>query len=248
MLQNIGALCAATVAAPSEITEYNWFIDGAPAASGNPALINLADIGAYALSVGVTTNHGCKGSMDMDAPLVVYPLPSAGFTWTIDQSTEQPTIVVESLASSDVTSIGYNWGDGYNSDQSETQHTYAEDGTYEILQVVTNAFGCSADTSISIDAFNGFQFFIPEAFTPDDNTHNEFFLPVISGSHISLYVFRVYNRWGIEVFSSKTIGTGWDGTYNDLPVQDGVYTWSVDMIVRGRRDLVSKKGSVLLMR
>ena len=248
MLQNIGALCAANVAAPSEITEYTWFIDGAPAASGNPALINLADIGAYALSVDVTTNHGCKNSMDLDAPLVVYPLPSAGFTWTTDESTELPTIVVESLASSDVTAIGYNWGDGYNTDQTETQHTYAEDGTYEILQVVTNAFGCSADTSITIDAFNGFQFFIPEAFTPDDNTHNEFFLPVISGSHITLYVFRVYNRWGTEVFSSKTIGIGWDGTYNDIPVQDGVYTWSVDMIVRGRRDLISKKGSVLLMR
>jgi gliding motility-associated-like protein len=61
-------------------------------------------------------------------------------------------------------------------------------------------------------------------------------------------VFRVYNRWGIEVFTSKQVGEGWDGTFNGEPVQDGVYTWSVDMIVRGRADLISKKGSVLLMR
>jgi gliding motility-associated-like protein len=246
--QNIGAGCVATVASPSTIAAYQWRIDGENAATGNPVLLQLPDIGAYEVEVEVETNHGCKTTAVLEAPIVVYPSPNAGFTWSIDQSTEQPTVVVEANTSNDVTAIAYNWGDGSNSDQSENQHTYAEDGAYEILQVVTNTFGCTADTSISIDAYNGFQFFIPDAFTPDNNTHNEFFFPVISGSYITLYVFRVYNRWGIEVFTSKQVGEGWDGTFNGEPVQDGVYTWSVDMIVRGRADLISKKGSVLLMR
>jgi gliding motility-associated-like protein len=246
--QNIGASCVATVEAPSAITSYQWRIDGENTTAGNPVLLDVSDIGAYAIEVEVETTHGCKTTAMLEEPIVVYPNPSAGFTWSIDQSTEQPTVVVEAQTSNDVTAIAYNWGDGYNSDQSEDHHTYAEDGTYEILQVVTNTFGCTADTSISIDAYNGFQFFIPDAFTPDNNTHNEFFLPVISGSYITLYVFRVYNRWGIEVFTSKNLGEGWDGTFNGTPVQDGVYTWSVDMIVRGRADLISKKGSVLLLR
>jgi gliding motility-associated-like protein len=246
--QNISAGCVAAVDAPSYITSYQWRVDGANTAAGNPVLLQLADIGAYSIEVEVETNRGCKTVAVLDAPIVVYPVPTAGFTWSIDQSTEEPTIVVTANTSDDVTEIAYNWGDGSNSDQTENQHTYAEDGSYDVLQVVTNTFGCTADTSISIDAYNGFQFFIPDAFTPDNNNHNEFFLPVISGSYITLYVFRVYNRWGIEVFTSKTLGEGWDGTFNDIPVQDGVYTWSVDMIVRGRADLISKKGSVLLMR
>jgi len=91
-------------------------------------------------------------------------------------------------------------------------------------------------------------FYIPTAFTPDQNNHNETFLPVVSGSHITLYVFRVFNRWGIEVFTSTIPGEGWDGTYHDEYVQDGAYNWTVDMIVQGQKSLFTKKGSVLLMR
>ena len=99
-----------------------------------------------------------------------------------------------------------------------------------------------------IEAYNGMQFYIPNAFTPDQNNYNETFYPVVSGSNITHYVFRIFNRWGEEIFTSSTPGEGWDGNYKGAPVQDGAYSWSVDMIVRGRPELFSKKGSVLLMR
>lgn len=242
------ASCQATVDAPSIIQGYRWTLDGEEVGTANPAVIELMDIGAYNLDLTVTTNHGCVAFISSEEPIVVYPSPDAGFSWSVDQSTESPAIQVVAETSPDVTLIGYNWGDGSNSEPGDNHHVYAEDGTYEITQVVTNSFGCTAMASQTIQAYNGYQFFIPSAFTPDQNNHNEVFLPVVTGSHITLYVFRVYDRWGIEVFTSKTIGEGWDGRYHDAPVQDGVYTWSVDMIVRGRSELISKKGSVLVLR
>ena len=67
-------------------------------------------------------------------------------------------------------------------------------------------------------------------------------------SEIKEFSLVIFDRWGNEVFTSTTPGEGWDGYFKGEPVQDGAYNWSVDMIVRGRQDLFSKKGSVLLMR
>ena len=39
--------------------------------------------------------------------------------------------------------------------------------------------------------------------------------------------FKVYNRWGNEIFSTNKSGQGWDGTYKRIPQQPGVYVWMV---------------------
>jgi gliding motility-associated-like protein len=39
--------------------------------------------------------------------------------------------------------------------------------------------------------------------------------------------FRVYNRWGQEVFSTQINGKGWDGTINGVPQTTGAYVWWV---------------------
>ncbi len=244
--QLVGISASATTDDQSSISSFTWAIDGEVVSQTNPAQFELSDIGAYVLEVVATTNHGCVGSFALEQPVVVYPTPTAGFTWSIDQMNESPTVLVSSTSSADVVQTAYNWGDG-SGDEMES-HQYAGSGSFEITQVVTNSFGCNAYHSEPVEVYNGIQFYIPSAFTPDLNNHNELFLPVLSGSNVTYYVFRVFNRWGNEVFTSTTPGEGWDGYFKGEPVQDGAYNWSVDMIVRGRQDLFSKKGSVLLMR
>jgi gliding motility-associated-like protein len=243
-LVSIGA--NATTEDQSNISNFIWTIDGQVVSQTNPAQFELTDIGAYVLEVEATSNRGCVGRFSLDQPVVIYPTPTAGFTWAIDQMSESPTVVISSTSSADVVQTAYSWGDG-SGDEMDS-HQYAGSGSFDITQVVTNSFGCNAYHTEPIEVYNGIQFYIPSAFTPDQNNHNELFLPVLSGSNITYYVFRVFNRWGNEVFTSTTPGEGWDGNFKGEPVQDGAYNWSVDMIVRGRADLFSKKGSVLLMR
>jgi len=244
--QEVGLFANVSVENPSNIASITWLLDGQLISNSNPAVFVLPEIGAYVLDAIAVSDRGCETSATLDQSIVVYPNPTAGFSWVIDQSTELPTIQVEATTSADVTGVAYNWGDG-TSDEMNV-HQYDADGSFEITQVVTNNFGCSAYHTELIEAYNGVQFYIPSAFTPDQNNYNETFLPVVSGSNLTFYVFRVFNRWGIEVFTSTTPGDGWDGSYKGEPVQDGAYNWSVDMIVRGRPDLFTKKGSVLLMR
>jgi gliding motility-associated-like protein len=244
--QEVGLLANVSVEGPSNIAGITWLLDGEVISNSNPAVFELSEIGAYVLDAIAISDRGCEATASLDQSVVVYPNPVGGFAWTVDQSTELPTIQVVANTSADVTQVAYNWGDG-SSDEMDS-HQYDADGSFEITQVVTNSFGCSAYHTELIDAYNGVQFYIPSAFTPDQNNYNETFLPVVSGSNLTFYVFRVFNRWGIEVFTSTNPGEGWDGTYKGEPVQDAAYNWSVDMIVRGRPDLFTKKGSVLLMR
>jgi gliding motility-associated-like protein len=244
--QEISLNAMLSVNAPSQVASIIWMIDGGVVSHSNPAILSLAEIGAYVLDVVATTNHGCENRFTLDQPLVVYPNPTAGFTWTIDQNSELPTVLVTDNTSNDVVTIAYNWGDGTGDEL--TYHQYDANGSFEITQVVTNSFGCNAYYSEPIEAYNGVQFYIPSAFTPDDNNYNETFMPVVTGSNITLYVFRVFDRWGEEIFTTTKAGEGWDGNYKGEPVQDGAYSWSVDMIVRGRPEPIVKKGSVILMR
>jgi len=39
--------------------------------------------------------------------------------------------------------------------------------------------------------------------------------------------FIVYNKWGQQIFISKDIHTGWDGTVSGSPQPTGVYVWAL---------------------
>lgn len=44
-----------------------------------------------------------------------------------------------------------------------------------------------------------------------------------------LYHLRIYNRWGEMLFETYDINTLWDGTFNGQLVQDGTYTWILEI-------------------
>ena len=41
---------------------------------------------------------------------------------------------------------------------------------------------------------------------------------------------RIFNRWGKEVYSTNNMLKFWDGTHNRHMVQQGVYTYHIDII------------------
>jgi gliding motility-associated-like protein len=67
--------------------------------------------------------------------------------------------------------------------------------------------------------------YVPNAFTPNGDGFNEVW------GHVPVFVkdlkLNVYNRWGQHIFESDDKLKQWDGTYKDLPVQEGAYVWLV---------------------
>ena len=104
----------------------------------------------------------------------------------------------------------------------------------------------SPPAKITVKAVDKITVGIPTAFTPNGDGLNDIFRPQYA-MMASLESFSVYSRWGNEVFTTKTMGIGWNGRMNGTDLPAGSYIY----IIRGK-DLLGNafqaQGSVLLIR
>ncbi|MGN6509617.1 MAG: gliding motility-associated C-terminal domain-containing protein, partial [Chitinophaga sp.] len=104
----------------------------------------------------------------------------------------------------------------------------------------------SPPAKIAVKAVDKIMVGIPTAFTPNSDGLNDIFRPQYA-MMASLESFSVYSRWGNEVFTTKTMGIGWNGRMNGTDLPAGSYIY----IIRGK-DLLGNafqaQGSVLLIR
>ncbi len=69
---------------------------------------------------------------------------------------------------------------------------------------------------------------LPTAFTPNGDGDND--LAIARGWGVREFVeMSIYNRWGQQVFYSKDIKEGWDGTYNGVPQNMDTYAYLVKL-------------------
>ena len=123
--------------------------------------------------------------------------------------------------------FGYEWqfGDGTDSYEIHPTHIFSPSGEYLITLIATDMNGCVDSISKPIYIQDEFYIYIPNTFIPDENRIND----VFSGSFIGVEWIKieVFNRWGERLFYSEDLNFKWDGTYNGLPVSDGVYSWKL---------------------
>jgi gliding motility-associated-like protein len=107
--------------------------------------------------------------------------------------------------------------------------------------------GCSASDSISI--VKSCYLDVPNAFSPDGDNNNDYFLPrQLISRGVATFKMQVFNRWGQEIFSTTNIdGRGWDGRFNGEPQPQGVYIYLIDVSFNnGVKE--KKQGNVTLLR
>jgi gliding motility-associated-like protein len=89
---------------------------------------------------------------------------------------------------------------------------------------------------------------IPNAFTPNGDGVNDIFRIVgIPPESITRFNFRIYNRWGQQVFSTNSILEGWDGTFNGESCPVGVYPWVI-YYEDNKKTKVTNRGVVTIVR
>lgn len=115
-----------------------------------------------------------------------------------------------------------------------------------------------AATGICIDALDTVRvvhgacdplFHVPNAFTPDGDGWNDLFIPVYLSRPLE-YRLRIFDRWGVEVFTTEAPEMGWDGQFKGTEVPDGVYVWTIRYRMVGNDGVRSGdlKGHVTLLR
>ena len=148
---------------------------------------------------------------------------------------------------------GWNWdfGNGFNSTIQDppAQHypTSLTDRNFPITLIVTDNIGCS-DTSLQqIKVVASCYIAIPSAFTPNGDGLNDYLYPLNAYKAANL-IFKVFNRFGQEVFSTTDWTKKWDGTINGQPQATGTYVWFLQYTHQDTGKQFSLKGSTLLIR
>ena len=121
----------------------------------------------------------------------------------------------------------YTWdfGDGDGSFLRRPVHTFDGVSTYETVVNVVTDIGCT--DSDRIDVYGDVIFYIPTAFTPDNDGLND--VLAFNGRQVRLFEIWIFNRWGEQVYHSTDLNEVWTGDVNDGThyAPNGVYHWLI---------------------
>ncbi|MES2701017.1 MAG: choice-of-anchor L domain-containing protein [Bacteroidota bacterium] len=110
-----------------------------------------------------------------------------------------------------------------------------------------NEWGCIDTATLIINVDESMAECIPSAFTPNGDGLNDVFR-LLCNKYQKLVDFKVYNRWGEVIYTNSTDPKkGWDGTFNGVPQDMGVYHYVLIVGRPGQLD-VMYKGDVTLIR
>ena len=232
-----------------------WSLDDGAKQEGFSMAHTFTSSGTYNVVYNYedTEAPGCAVQVKLNQPVVVYPQPQANFELPDEITMNDPKIKFINT-STPLADNYYLWtvqGMGQYFDVHPIIE-FPERGTYRIHLQATDVRGCKAEVSRFAEVKNDLGYYIPNSFTPNFDGLNDVFMPVFSpyGLDQEGYSLRVFDRWGREVFSTRNISTGWDGSFMNKGgsiLKEDVYTYQVQF-----RDLDARvnqrQGSVTLLR
>lgn len=176
----------------------------------------------------VVSDSGCVATLTKNNYITMYPTPSAAFTVQPQTaSITDPVISITDLTQG-ATLWSWNFGDSESSAASTPgPHHYNDTGTYTILLISTNQYNCADTAYKTVYIEPDFLFYIPSAFTPNDDGINDTFTG--KGYFINGLEMRIFDRWGSLIFFSDDINKPWNGSVsgsNNLAKGD-VYVYSI---------------------
>lgn len=220
-----------TIPSPYTLVDWQWNLgDGTTSSAQEPSLtynpyIEPLDEALYDISLKVTSGNGCPDSLSYAEMITVYPKPDAKFQTTPDYLTTvvHPFYEMDDQSTINVNAWDWDFGDGgYASDQNP-EYLYSDTGSYVIRLIVETEHLCTDTILHSVKVEQEYHFYMPDAFTPNQNGRNDGFRGY--GEYFSDYQMTIFDRWGEEIFVSNEPEYAWDGTFNGAPVQVGVYIY-----------------------
>ncbi|PCJ89038.1 MAG: hypothetical protein COA57_02760 [Flavobacteriales bacterium] len=172
--------------------------------------------------------NGCKSYVSSAYLVNTYAMVVAGF----DTANGGYFGDVVSFLDTSINAAIWNWyfGDEGTSYEQHPTHAYAEPGTYEVMLIVEDQYGCLDTVYGMVEVPE--DIIIPNIFTPNSDGMNDyFFFPVIG---VGEFEFVLYNRWGMELFRTVAPKIEWDGKNaagRDVP--DGTYYYTLKALSPG---------------
>ena len=195
------------------------------------------------------TGHGMNdcSATPLTQTIRVYPYPVP----TVEMSpnfidSEEPVVTFRDASPGATTSL-WNFGNGNTSTERQLRYTFTDLSEDSVLVSLTtgNELECTSDTQFYVP-IEIFSVWMPTAFTPDESTNNEFSL--FTHNQLEYFSFNLYDRKGNRILYTTDQNFKWDGTYNGHKCPQGVYVYTCTYRRPGTTDIVTRRGTVTLLR
>lgn len=219
---------------------YTWF----PAAGlnctdcPNPMAKPLETTDYYVI---ISDQYQCSDTLRQT--LIVHPLP------VVDAGEDQTIYYGEKAQLSAGTQDGaiFLWEPAKFLDYFTISNPVANPQETTVFYVsVIDKNQCKNSDSVTVFVRTDIPVFVPSAFTPNGDGKNDVFKLSNYFFH-KLQEFRVFNRWGQEVFNTTDPSQGWDGNFQNTAQESGVYHYLIRVAYPDGR-VETFKGDVTLLR
>ncbi len=189
----------------------------------------------------VTVANGPCYDVDI-VNIVVVPTPTVNVQGNTTIISGQSTVLSASGG------MSYNWSPSSGLSCTNCRYPIAnpvQTTTYCVTTI--NADGCSDNACITIVVNEIYcdELFIPNAFSPNGDNQNDVIM--VFSKCIKNINFTIYDRWGNEVFETKDIKHGWDGTYKGKTMNTAVFAYTANVTFTNGEEII-KKGNILLVK
>ncbi len=220
---------------------YNW-------SSNNygPIASNLCK-GDYSLTL--TDNNGCEYIEHFYIENLKYIPPLKAETNKIEIYVGEE-VNLNAIAP---TANSYTWYPSASLNNNKIKNPIATPDQTTLYEVIIyDSLGCKNIDTVRVfvkEVICGDPFiFVPNAFTPNGDGINDYFMVKFPPTLVTDLYFAVYNRWGEILFETNDINSiGWDGTYNGQELGMDVFVFMLEAwCLDGQK--YEEKGNVTLIR
>ncbi|OQA01667.1 MAG: PKD domain protein [Bacteroidetes bacterium ADurb.Bin408] len=210
--------------------QYTWnFGDDNISSVANPSHA-FTKAGNYDVRLTLTDKN-TRAVSNATLMVQVNKKPEAGFDYDITQEGLAYPQVKFYDKSADAMHWEWGFGDGKISYEQNPVHVYFinSDKKINVSLTATNTFGCKNKYEKTITFSNVFDLMAPNAFSPDGDGLNDFFMPKALELYDIPFELFIYDRSGTMVFTSKSKSNPWDGRIGvsgNIP-ESGTYVWIV---------------------
>lgn len=122
-------------------------------------------------------------------------------------------------------SAGEGTGHRWNTGQNGQTITYSPTDETQLVVEYTDLKGRKVTSTFNITLLNC-SVFVPKAFSPNDDGHNDYYRVKAEG--INNFEMRIYSKWGELVFQTRDPEAGWDGKQKGNPAPAGIYIYQIN--------------------
>lgn len=209
--------------------EIFWdFGDGNTSSEFSPSHTYTKE-GTYSIALDIISPIGCQTDTVFNDLITIEPGPISDFDYVPGELDNFNSIVQFSDQSTRADRWYYDFGNGAYSTQQNPIYEFRDTGIQEVRLIVTHPKGCR-DTSIQfLDVVPKVTFFMPNAFSPNEDGVNDLFMGRGYLEGYSNFEMTIWNRWGEEIFRTTDPSEAWNGRKNNTgrPVQQEVYYYLV---------------------